>query len=88
MAILEAALGHHPTWTVQIKITGGIDGIAELSPTSGDPKHGGLATDDYPARPWFLQEIESRAVNDGLRFFVPTTNSTASNNTPESITAQ
>jgi hypothetical protein len=28
-----------------------------------------LATDDYSAHPWTLQEIEAGAVNDGQRFF-------------------
>ncbi|MFF5019425.1 hypothetical protein [Streptomyces sp. NPDC001165] len=32
-------------------------------------EHGGVATDDYSAHPWTLQEIKSGAVNDGLRFF-------------------
>ncbi|MEV7852275.1 hypothetical protein [Streptomyces sp. NPDC088183] len=70
VAVLEAALGHHPTWAVQIDISGRIDGTAELHQLLAVLlEHGGLATDDYSARPWTLQEIESGAVNDGLRFF-------------------
>ncbi|MET8435948.1 hypothetical protein ABZV61_24785 [Streptomyces sp900116325] len=70
VAVLEAALGHHPTWAVQIDISGRIDGTAELHQLLAVLlKRGGLATDDYSAHPWTMQDIESGAVNDGLRFF-------------------
>ncbi|MFJ8506301.1 hypothetical protein [Streptomyces avermitilis] len=67
---LEAALGHHPTWAVQIDISGRIDGTAEVHQlVTLLLEHGGVATDDYSDRPWTLQEIESGAEFDGLRFF-------------------
>lgn len=31
VAVLEAAVGHHPTWAVQIDISGRIDGTADAS---------------------------------------------------------
>ena len=70
VAILEAAVGHHPTWAVQIDISGRIDGTAEVHHLIALLlEHGGVATDDYSAHPWTLQEIESDAAIDGLRFF-------------------
>ncbi|MFF4041347.1 hypothetical protein [Streptomyces sp. NPDC001816] len=70
VAVLEAAVGHHPTWAVQIDISGRIDGTAEVRQlVELLLEHAGVATDDYSAHPWTLQEIKSGAVNDGLRFF-------------------
>ncbi|KUJ56905.1 hypothetical protein ADL25_04885 [Streptomyces sp. NRRL F-5122] len=70
MAALEAAVGHHPTWAVQIDISGRIDGTTEVRQlVELLLQHGGVVTDDYSAHPWTLQEIKSGAVNDGLRFF-------------------
>jgi hypothetical protein len=70
VAVLEAAVGHHPTWAVQIDISGRIDGTAEVHQLVALLlAHGGVATDDYSAHPWTLQELESGAVIDGLRFF-------------------
>ncbi|MER5184495.1 hypothetical protein ABT009_40320 [Streptomyces sp. NPDC002896] len=70
VAVLDAAVGHHPTWPVQIDISGRIDGTAEVHQlVELLLEHGGVATDDYLARPWTLQEIKSGAANDGLRFF-------------------
>lgn len=48
VAILEAAVGHHPTWAVQIDISGRIDGTAEVHRMIALLlEHGGVATDDY-----------------------------------------
>ncbi|WP_435229667.1 hypothetical protein [Streptomyces sp. Tue6028] len=70
VAILEAAIGHHLTWAVQIDISGRIDGTAEVHQMiSLLLEHGGVAMDDYTAHPWTLPEILSGAVIDGLRFF-------------------
>ncbi|NRQ37514.1 hypothetical protein HII36_37640 [Nonomuraea sp. NN258] len=70
VAVLEAAIGSHPTWAVQIDISGRIDGTAEVHQLIAMLlEHGGVATDDYSAHPWTLQEIESETVIDGLRFF-------------------
>lgn len=70
MAILEAAVGHHPGWAVQIDISGRIDGTAEVHHLVAMLlEHGGVAMDDYTDRPWTLPEILSGAVIDGLRFF-------------------
>jgi hypothetical protein len=70
VAVLEAAIGHLPTWAVQIDISGRIDGTAEVHQLVAMLlEHGGVAMDDYSAHPWTLQEIESQAVIDGLRFF-------------------
>ncbi|WP_406351309.1 hypothetical protein OH738_00955 [Streptomyces hirsutus] len=70
VTVLEAAVGHHPTWAVQIDISGRIDGTAEVHQLVALLlEHGGVATDDYSAHPWTLQEIEAGAVNDGLCFF-------------------
>ncbi|MFE4175725.1 hypothetical protein ACFRR7_27410 [Streptomyces sp. NPDC056909] len=70
VVILEAALGHHPTWAVQIDISGRIDGTAEVRQLVALLlEHGGVAIDDYSAHPWTLQEIDSGVVNAGLRFF-------------------
>lgn len=70
VAVLEATIGHHPTWAVQIDISGRIDGTSEVHQLVALLlEHGGVATDDYSAHPWPLQEIKSGAVNDGLRFY-------------------
>ncbi|MGW2556310.1 hypothetical protein [Streptomyces sp. NPDC001635] len=70
VAILEAAIGHHPTWAAQIDISGRIDGTAEVHQMIALLlEHGGVATDDYTTRPWTMPEILSEAVIDGLRFF-------------------
>ncbi|MEU7838285.1 MULTISPECIES: hypothetical protein [unclassified Nonomuraea] len=63
MAVLEAAVGHHPTWAVQIDISGRIDGTAEVHQMVALLlEHGGVATDDYSVHPWTLQEIKSETV--------------------------
>ncbi|MFF0205843.1 hypothetical protein [Streptomyces sp. NPDC005017] len=70
VAVLDAAVGHHPGWAVQIDISGRIDGTAELHQLVALLlERGGVAVDDYSAHPWTLQEIESGTVIDGLRFF-------------------
>ena len=70
VAAVEAAVQHHPTWAVQIDVSGRIDGTAEVHHMAALLlEHGGVATDDYSAHPWTLQEIESGEAIDGLRFF-------------------
>ncbi|MFD7934536.1 hypothetical protein ACFV4T_08365 [Streptomyces sp. NPDC059755] len=70
VAVLEAAIGDHPTWAVQIDISGRIDGTAEVHQViTLLLEHGGVATDDYTTHPWTLPEILSGAVIDGLCFF-------------------
>ncbi|MGW3134005.1 hypothetical protein [Streptomyces sp. NPDC001123] len=70
VAVLEAAVGHHPTWAVQIDISGRIDGTAEVHQLVALLlENGGVATDDFSAHPWTLREIQSGTVIDGLRFF-------------------
>ncbi|WP_405950394.1 hypothetical protein OG588_32655 [Streptomyces prunicolor] len=70
VTVLDGAVGHHPTWAVQIDISSRIDGTAEVHQLVVLLlKHGGVAVDDYCAHPWTVQEIESGAVIDGLRFF-------------------
>ncbi|GAA4033289.1 hypothetical protein GCM10022232_93910 [Streptomyces plumbiresistens] len=52
VAILDAAIGHHPTWAVQIDISGRIDGTAEVQQMIALLlEHGGVATDDYTPPP-------------------------------------
>ncbi|GAA2341289.1 hypothetical protein [Dactylosporangium salmoneum] len=70
VAVLEATVGHRPTWAVQIDISGRIDGTPKVHQLVALLlERGGVAIDDYSAHPWTLQEIESGAVVDGLRFF-------------------
>ncbi|WP_327748518.1 hypothetical protein [Streptomyces europaeiscabiei] len=70
VAIVEAAVGYHPAWAVSIDISGRIDGTAEVRQVVALLlRRGGAAVDDYSAHAWMLQEIESGAVVDGLRFF-------------------
>ncbi|MFJ2879338.1 hypothetical protein ACIPJN_16990 [Streptomyces sp. NPDC086796] len=70
VAVLETAVEHRPRWAVQIDVSGRIDGTAELHQLVALLlEHGGVATDDYSAHPWTLQEIQSETVIDGLRFF-------------------
>ncbi|MFJ4834514.1 hypothetical protein ACIP79_32090 [Streptomyces sp. NPDC088747] len=70
VAALEAAVGHRPTWAVQIDISGRIDGTREVHRlVELLLENGGVATDDYSAHPWTLQEIKSGALNGGLGFF-------------------
>lgn len=70
LAILEAALGYHPTWGVQVDISGRIDGTAEVRRLAALLlRRGGVAFDDYSEHAWTLQEIESGTAIEGLRFF-------------------
>lgn len=70
VALLEAALGHRPTWAVQVDISGRIDGTAEVCDLAALLlRRGGVAFDDYSKHAWTLQEIESGAEIEGLRFF-------------------
>ncbi|MFI5964745.1 hypothetical protein ACIA8J_21535 [Streptomyces asoensis] len=70
VALLEAALGHRPTWAVQVNISGRIDGTAEVRDLAALLlRRGGVAFDDYSEHAWTLREIESGAEIEGLRFF-------------------
>ncbi|MFJ4809374.1 hypothetical protein [Streptomyces longwoodensis] len=70
VSTLDTAVGFHPTWAVQIDVSGRIDGTAEVHRMIALLlEHGGVAIDDYSAHPWTLHEIQSGAVIDGLRFF-------------------
>jgi len=70
LAVLEAAVGHRPTWAVLVEISGRIDGTAEVHQLLALLlQRGGVAIDDYSSHPWTWQEIESQAVIGGLRFF-------------------
>ncbi len=68
--LLESALGYHPTWAVQVDISGRIDGTAEVRQLAALMLgHGGVAFDDYSEHPWSLVEIEAGTAVDGLGFF-------------------
>jgi hypothetical protein len=68
VAVLEAAVGHRPTWAVQIDISGRIDGTTEVHQlVQLLLQYGGFAFDDYSAHPWTLREIESGTMIDGRR---------------------
>ncbi|PJE96941.1 hypothetical protein CUT44_15415 [Streptomyces carminius] len=70
VALLEAALGYHPTWAVQVDVSGRIDGTAEVRRLAALLlRQGGVAFDDYSEHAWTLREIESDALFEGLRFF-------------------
>ncbi|MGY1455350.1 hypothetical protein [Streptomyces sp. SS8] len=70
VALLDAALGHHPTWAVQADISGRIDGTAEVRHLAALLlERGGVAFDDYSGHAWTLREIEAEAEVEGLRFF-------------------
>jgi hypothetical protein len=70
VTVLESAVGHRPTWAVQVDISGRIDGTAEVRHLVAVLlERGGVALDDYSAHPWTPEEIESGAVVDGVRFF-------------------
>jgi hypothetical protein len=70
LAVLEATVGHRPSWAVQVDISGRIDGTAEVHQLVALLlEHGGVVVDDYSSHPWTLPEIQSAAVIDGLRFF-------------------
>ncbi|WP_437095015.1 hypothetical protein [Streptomyces sp. enrichment culture] len=70
VALLETALGYHPTWAVQVDVSGRIDGTAEVCHLAVLLlRRGGVAFDDYSEHAWTLQEIESEAAIEGLRFF-------------------
>ncbi|SFL78920.1 hypothetical protein SAMN05192584_12731 [Streptomyces pini] len=70
VALLDAALGHHPTWGVQADISGRIDGTAEVRRLAALLlERGGVAFDDYSEHAWTLREIETEVEVEGLRFF-------------------
>jgi hypothetical protein len=70
VAVLDAALGYHPVWALQVDVSGRVDGTAGLRRLAalllGD---GGVAFDDYSEHAWTLREIEDGTVVDGLGFF-------------------
>ncbi|MFD0078501.1 hypothetical protein ACFVIY_39495 [Streptomyces sp. NPDC127166] len=70
VTVIDTALGHHPTWALQIDISGRVDGTAEVHQMVALLlERGGVAVDDYSEHPWTLQEAQSGAVVNGLRFF-------------------
>ncbi|MFL1379742.1 hypothetical protein [Nocardiopsis protaetiae] len=70
VAVLDAALGYHPAWALQVDVSGRVDGTAELHRLAALLlQHGGAAFDDYSRHAWTLREIEDGTLVDGLRFF-------------------
>jgi hypothetical protein len=70
VAALVAVTGQRPDWVLEIDISGRIDGTDEIHQLLALLlEHGGVAFDDYTEHPWTLQEIQSGASVDGLRFF-------------------
>ncbi|MEV4283127.1 hypothetical protein [Actinoplanes xinjiangensis] len=70
LAALDAAVGHRPSWAVQIDISGRVDGTTELHQLlTRLLAHGGVAFDDYTVHAWSLQEIANGSTVDGMRFF-------------------
>lgn len=68
--LVDTALGYHPTWALQVNISGRIDGTSEIRAFAAQVlNHGGIAVDDYTTHCWTLQEIESNLTVDGLAFF-------------------
>jgi hypothetical protein len=91
VAAVEGALGHHPTWAVQIGISGRIDGTAEVHQLVALLlEYGGVATDAYSDRPWTLQDIESGAEFEACASstFARTTSSTTSADSPSPTSAE
>jgi hypothetical protein len=70
VAALVSVTGQRPEWALQIDISGRIDGTDEIHQILALLlDHGGVAFDDYTEHAWTLQEIQSGALMDGLRFF-------------------
>lgn len=70
VAQVDAALGRHPDWALQVDVSGRVDGTAELRHLLALLlEHGGVAADDYSPHAWTLREIEDGTVVDGLCFF-------------------
>ncbi|MCQ4206430.1 hypothetical protein [Streptomyces longispororuber] len=68
--LLDSALGYHPTWALQVNVSGRIDGTAEIRSFLSHILHaGGVAIDDYSDHCWTLEEIDSEHKVDGLGFF-------------------
>lgn len=67
---LDEALGQHPTWALQIGVSGRIDGSTEVRDLlSHLLRAGGVAVDDYSDHCWTLQEVQHELKVDGLGFF-------------------
>lgn len=67
---VETALGYHPTWALQVDVSGRIDGTVEVRDLLRRVlEDGGVAVDDYSDHSWTLQEIESGFTVEGLGFF-------------------
>jgi hypothetical protein len=67
---VEEALDYHPTWALQVIVSGRIDGTDEIRAFAARVLgNGGVAVDDYSDHCWTLQEIESDLKVDGLGFF-------------------
>ncbi|MDT0266000.1 hypothetical protein RM844_06800 [Streptomyces sp. DSM 44915] len=70
VAVLEAAVGHRPTWAARIDVSGRVNGRPEVRQLVGLLlAHGGVAVDDHSAHPWTAPEIASDTPVGGLRFF-------------------
>jgi hypothetical protein len=70
VAVLEAALGYHPSWAAQIDVSGCIDGTVEVHHLlTLLLEHGGVAIDDCSPHPWTLPDIRCGVAVAGLRFF-------------------
>ncbi|MEU0490374.1 hypothetical protein ABZ249_14200 [Nocardiopsis sp. NPDC006139] len=70
VARIDAALGRHPDWALQVDVSRRVEGAAELLPLLALLlEHGGVAADDHSPHAWTLREIEDGTVVDGLRFF-------------------
>ncbi|SHJ35420.1 hypothetical protein SAMN05421803_105217 [Nocardiopsis flavescens] len=70
VAALDAALGYHPSWGLQVDVSGRVDGTAEVHRMAALLlRGGGVAVDDYSDHPWTPREIADGAVVGGLRFF-------------------
>jgi hypothetical protein len=67
---VQHALGHRPPFSIQIDVSGRIDGTAEVRRlTLALLGGGGVALDDYSNHAWTASEIAADVVVDGLRFF-------------------
>ncbi|MFG3492770.1 hypothetical protein [Streptomyces sp. NPDC047972] len=68
--LVDAALGHRPTWGLLVGVSTHIDGAAEIRVLlSHVLEAGGVAIDDYSDHCWMLQEIDTECTVGGLAFF-------------------
>jgi hypothetical protein len=70
LAVLDAAVGHRPSWAVQIDISGRVEGTADVRQLLKLLlASGGVAFDDYTDHAWSLPEIIDGSTFNGLCFF-------------------